>query len=308
MSGYSYNLCASCKSPGSQRPPSDLPPLKDVVERYGRAAQSVNQREFNRLVKFIRERWDPLPPAEEEWLDDETHTDRYRGWTEEGAFAMCVYKHAFYPGGYEPERQGPLCEAEEKDQVYFRPIESFVDEFPKPFSDSRPTDEISEHLEKLRNDLQLQLDEYAPSSKHRVDIPQDFADLMHLTDGVKGAGVPSLTNGLDLVFPLKYHVAKPHARGWRTGYITPYAAWKFGDCSEEFQVIHYVLCRTSSRNDDSPLVWKVVDDRGPGDMDVYDDLSQFLQHETDHVEVVPGGHQMKVIMRETDRYPDVCSI
>lgn len=313
MNGYSYNTCCSCKSPGSQRPPQDLPPLKEIVERYGRVAQSVNQKEFHEMIDFIRERWDPLPPAEEEWLDDEDHTYRYKGWTEEGAFAMCVYQHAFWPNRNDPKRQGPGCEAEEKDQVYFRPLASFLDDFPKPIRDPRPADEISEHLDKLRNALQLQLDRSAPSSGLRLELPQDFAELMRLTDGVEGAGVPSQIDGLTLVWPLKYHITEPDALGpsdWvakRWHNITPYAAWKLGDCGEKWQVIHYVLCRETGTGDESgPLVWKVIDHQGPGCTMVYDNLSQFLQHETDHIESVPGGHSLQGIVYETDRYPDVC--
>lgn len=105
--------------------------LAAIIQRYGEVADAVNRREMKRFTDGARQGWAPEPP--EEW---EPHGE---GYTDEGAFALCVYDLAF---GGSPERQGQLCEAEKLDQVLLHPpLDAFVDVIDKPLSNPVPKED-----------------------------------------------------------------------------------------------------------------------------------------------------------------------
>lgn len=323
-----HNICPECNSPGTQRPSPPLPPLKSIVARYGQVAKSVNRKEFNRFIAQIRDKWDPFI-NEEDSEDTRPQNYRHPGWTEECAFAMCVYTQMFDSKPLHPEG-AVLCEAEEEGQVLFRPVESFIEDFRGPLFEPCGEEEIGERLGFLRECLQKQFYGLMPGDHGiRVELPEDFRELMRLTDGVEAAGVPSETAHLHLVGSRKYHYADEHMPGegghsyesserarWRVDGIEAFAAWMLGNDRELWRRIYYVLCRESSsekqsktdegeEEEEAPLGWKVID-RYDIEMDVYDNLSQFLQHATDHIEAIPGGHWSQCPLDLHDKYPDQC--
>lgn len=281
--------------------------MQEVVQRYGEVARSVNQREFKRFCDDIRQKWNPLPPPPEDEFWEEGH--RGEGWTEEGAFAMCVYQEAVgSPTDNLPERQEPLCEAEIRKQVLFRPLDSLLGEIRHgPLFDPQPEEKIREALATLKADLQRQADETAPTESISVELPKDFEQLVRITDGVSGAGVPSETAGTYLapgISRLQVESGRPgeseYLDRWWCEDWTPFAAWKLGGCTQHRQ-IYYVLCR-DSHNTGAPIAWRVFD-KNDIELEVYDSFSEFLEHQTLHIEARPGGHKQEHVLF-LSRYPD----
>lgn len=164
--------------------------LEDVITRYEQVAKMVNEREMNRLIKQVRELWDPVyVPEAEEW-EPNYHGE---GWTEEGAFALCISQLAFCPSSSacKPERTGPLCEAEEKNQVLYRPVESLVEDISPPISEPLSENEISEQLASLKAAIQRAYNDSSSSEARSIGLPKDYEELMHITSCIRGAGIPS---------------------------------------------------------------------------------------------------------------------
>lgn len=151
----------------------------------------------NCFVQEIRERWHPLPPAEH----DGEPGYRAKGWTDEGAFAMCVFQQAMGPYmSIKPKRCGSLCEAEGKNQVLLRPLDALLCDIRSgPLFVPQPRNQISEALTALRGGLQRQATETMPSEPISVGVPGDLEELLHVTDGVAGAGLPSETANTYLI-------------------------------------------------------------------------------------------------------------
>lgn len=313
-------------TPATHLPPPSFPPLKDTVQRYASVAKSTTRKEFDHFINHIRDRWAPLPPITNLSEDDSHHIYRHPGWTEEGAFAMCLCKLLFWPYSENHFRQGGrvLCPAEEEGQVLLRPTEELIEDLQGPLFEAREEGDIVMGLEKLREGLQKQVDASMPKNDHsvRVELPSDFGELMRVTDGVGAAGVPSRNNGLQLIYPLKYNRSEEHLPGegpctfgsgermwWRTAGLEAFAAWKLGGDHELWRVIYYVLCRELNRKGskngekDAPLVWKVIHRRDI-DVEVYDNLSQFLQRETDDILAEPSKQDEQWPLEDDDRYPD----
>lgn len=273
--------------------------LGDIVQRYGQVAEAVNRREFKRFVGELKELWSPLPAADEEWEEGY----RGEGWTDEGAFALCVFQQAMNPNmPYVPHRKPPRCEAEERNQVLPISVESLLEEhhiFSGPLFDPQPREKISEALAYLRAMLQQQADDHGLSEGITVELPKDFEDLLRVSDGINGAGIPSETAETWLVGGLGRLVGDQGAPGGSINAFilsegcTPYAAWELGGCTQHRQ-IYYVLCRESGK-DAASLVWKIFD-RADVELDVYDNLAEFISHQTEHIEKRPGGHQQEHIL------------
>lgn len=233
-----FNNCDYCISEQNRPVPTHLPSLQTIIHRYAQVADEVNQKEFKRFTQEIRAKWHPLPPAQDEWEEGY----RGEGWTDEGAFTLCVYQLS--TGSDKPHREeGPLCEAEKRNQVLFRrPLESLIDDYwKKPLREPLLENEIVEGLARLRDGVQRQLSEDAAD----VDLPEDFESLMRITNGVHGAGVPSETAYTVLVKPLGAHSVERYMPGegpnssegaevtfWRQDGFTPFAAWKIGELRE----------------------------------------------------------------------------
>ncbi|KAK4609710.1 hypothetical protein CLAFUR0_14518 [Fulvia fulva] len=271
--------------------------MEDVIHRYEEVAESVNQREFKRFVEEIRQKWHPLPPVEEFWEPGY----RGEGWTEDGAFARCVYAEAT---GFAPDiqREEPLCEAEKKNQVLFRPLDSLLNDIIRgPLYDPKPEDKISKALSALLSGLQRQATDTASSEPISLELPRDSQKLLRITDGIQGAGLPSETANTDLVSGidgLEQGLRHSFNNMWSDDW-TVFTSWELGCCTQHRQ-IHYVLCR-DARNDAVPIAWKVFDNTADH-LDVYDSLAQFLEHQTVHIEQTPGGHKQELALY-SDTYP-----
>ncbi|KAK5690947.1 hypothetical protein LTR17_025817 [Elasticomyces elasticus] len=361
----------------SQRLQKKLYFLKNAIKRYGEVADAVNRREMARFANFIRERWDP--EGVDEW-DGRWGPEgcKGEGYTEEGGLALCIWKLAFRD--YEPERQGELCEAEQRNQILLHPpIDAFVYEIPKPLADPAP--DIQKKFEELRVQLQEQYDrnvvvvgakEAQPaklqSSRHtmppeisawarwrsqqqdvvaslerlvangrsdlvdelrgerkyresvqianaqrlrlgapdpgdrglvngKLQLPNDFKELMRVTNGINGAGVPSETADTVLVYPIDQH-SKTFKDGNmltdvadRLPYYTVLAAWLIGDsdrCTQRFRMIYYVFCYATQKGIETAS-WRIWDSKGPGWDTMYKNMAEFLGYERENVEETEGG-------------------
>jgi hypothetical protein len=301
-SDYIRTSCTSCDWKADRNPSRSI---KDVIHRYEEVARSVNQREFQRFVEEIRQKWHPLPPVEDFWEPGY----RGEGWTEDGAFALCVFQEAMGSSSCDqPEHQEPLCEAEKKNQVLFRPMDSLLGDIRHgPLFDPQPEDKISEALSALLLGLQRQANNAAvPLEPTSVELPKDFEELLRTTDGISGAGIPSETAGTYLVSGITGLEADQGIPGqrhcltdrWSENW-TLFASWELGGCMQHRQ-IYYVLCR-DARNDASPVAWHVFD-KNDIEIDVYDSLVEFLEHETLYIEQTPGGHKQELILY-SNTYP-----
>lgn len=260
--------------------------LAMAVQRYGQVADAVNRRQLHRFIEKIRERWDPTPVENSE--------PRAEGYTDEGAFALCVYQLAF---GRSPERNGQLCEAEQRDQVLLHsPVEAFVDEVPTPLAEPVPRSELDARLDLLRAQLQEQ-------SGRVVQLPSQFQEVLSITNGINGAGVPSETANTVLVYPLPCYEASaatlrqvtPWMEGW---YFRVLAAFEIGSCIQ-WRQIYYVLCYHADHEGADDASWRILDNPGPGFDDTYESLLEFLQHETRMIQERPGGARRELILAQS---------
>ncbi|CZT14918.1 uncharacterized protein RCC_12264 [Ramularia collo-cygni] len=297
-------ICTSCLCCGWKADRTTPPSIKTVIERYGEVAKSVNQREFKRFIEELRQKWNPPPPAEEEWEDGY----RGEGWTDEGAFALCFYQQA--TSDSTPPRQGPLCEAEEQNQVLLRPVDSLIDDIrPGPLVNPLPEETIVEALASLREAIQRRVNENSPSEDISVELPTDFEQLLRITNYIGGAGVNSETANTYLVGGIDSLAATGSMNKWEKWFpwtavlnrrdFKPFAAWQLGGCNQHRQ-IYYVLGRDLNDNT-APITWKVFD-RNDVEMELFENLTEFLHHETQHIEQTPGGHKQEHILF-SDAYP-----
>ncbi|KAK5715873.1 hypothetical protein LTR15_009698 [Elasticomyces elasticus] len=275
--------------------------LAAMIEHYGEVADTVNRREMRRFIEEVRQMWATRPPQEVEW-------DPWgEGYTDEGAFTRCVYDLAFRES---PERQGPLCEAEEKDEVLLFPVEDLENEIDEPLSDPLPPDELEEKLSSLEAKLQKQ-----SANSKSIHLPDDFKVLMSITNGIEGAGVPAETANTILVYHLDHHKVWPldHPGGSDDSLglmlsridslgFTALAGWVIGGCTQ-YRQIYYVFCHrktTAADVVDNPS-WRIFE-RADIYSKVYDNMTQFLQHEVDDIVQHPGGaQQIGCVVR--DFYP-----
>lgn len=272
--------------------------LTAVIQRYGEVADAVNRREMQRFIDEVKSKWHPES-------EDEAIEPRLDGYTDAGAFNLHIYQLVFEdPDPPRPTTDQPLCDAEKYNQVLFQPpLESLVDLIPKPLANPLPSDQATVKLEALEAALSRQQAE-ASASTQQVHLPEDFATLMASTNGVYGAGVPSETADLELVFPLERQCVEPGLfkhlahRVRRNGEDhVPVAGWKIGGCIQH-RNIYYVLCQSPDAISRS---WKIFD-HVDTETDVHEDLTRFLRHETERVEKKPGGAMIGEVLIY-DRYP-----
>ena len=191
IADFTSSPCSSCGWTAGHTSRS----IVDVICRYGETAESVNQREFKRFVEEIRQKWRPLSPTEEFWEPGY----RGKGWTEEGAFSLCVFAEVTGDCS-NVERHEPLCEAEKKNQVLFRPLDTLLGDIVRgPLFDPRPEDKIAAALSALLLGLKRQATNVMPSYSDSIELPMDFEELLRVTDGISGAGIPSETANTYLV-------------------------------------------------------------------------------------------------------------
>jgi hypothetical protein len=169
--------------------------LARIIQRYAGVAGSVNQREMKRFINQARTQWDPQPQK-----DYDPHGE---GHTDAGVFARCIYELAFTRFEFPEEAGSPTCEAEEREEVILHPpVDKFVTWIDKPLQEPPSQDRLMNHLALLRAGLQQQVDEISDSRPLHVELPEDFAELMAITNGIVGAGVPSETAYLWVVHHL----------------------------------------------------------------------------------------------------------
>ncbi|KAK4565765.1 hypothetical protein LTR86_003614 [Recurvomyces mirabilis] len=270
--------------------------LAATIHRYAEVANMVNRREMTRFIQDVRQRWHPEPL--EDW-----EPPRPEGYTDEGAFNLCVYELAF--GGREPHRDGELCEAEFKNEVLLRSTDDLVDLIPKPCTDPAPQSEVQERLHTLRGLLQEQLNQPPATDGMAIQLPKDFEELVSLTNGINGAGVPSETAYTELIRPLDQHYTNADMlkRISRWVVFRSYAllaAWELGGCVQHRR-IYYVLCHKTSTEQPALASWRVFD-QDDVSVDTYESLAVFLQHETNFVEERPGGAKQKHVIQDLN-YP-----
>lgn len=282
--------------------------MSSLIRHYAEVTEFVNQREFECLIAELKKRCNPLPPDTDVWEDNY----RGQGWTDEGAFTLCLWEQAMGPFyGLVPERQGPLSEAEELNQVLNRPISSLIDEiFGKtPFIDPKSPQEIDEGLEMLREAMQRRLQKTAPGEDIPFELPKDLEELLQVTDYIGGAGIPSqnsdtyLFAGIDgLRNRIGSHETWEQFFGWGRTFkrhgVEALTAFRIGGCIQ-YRQIYYVLCRDSTEGHvaNGPVSWKIFD-RDDVERRLYENLRDFLGHEIVHMEQVP-----EEVMLFSDRYP-----
>ena len=272
--------------------------LPAVIQRYGEVADAVNRREMQRFIDEVTLKWHPEP-------EDEATEPHLDGYTDAGVLNLHIFLLAFdHMDSPQPPATDdrPLCDAERYNQVMFQPpVESLVDLIPKPLADPSPSDQVKVKLEVLEAALRQQVEE--SGGTQQVYLPQDFATLMALTNGVQGAGVPAETAHLELISPLERQDVEPgvlkHLAFWvrSRGQGTPIAAWKIGACIQH-RNIYYVFCQ--SANAISPS-WKIFD-HVDVEVDIHENLTRFIRHETERVRKRPGGALIEEILIY-DSYP-----
>ncbi|KAK5685428.1 hypothetical protein LTS10_003506 [Elasticomyces elasticus] len=131
----------------------------------------------------------------------------------------------------------------------------------------------------------------------KLQLPIDFKELMRVTNGINGAGVPSETADTVLVYPIDQHSKTFKDGNMLTDvadclpYYTVLAAWLIGDndrCTQRFRMIYYVFC-CEDRKGIETASWRIWDDKGPGWATMYKNMAEFLGYERETVEETEGG-------------------
>ena len=278
--------------------------LETAVQRYAEVANAVNERGMQRFIDRIVSDSNPEPESEY----TEPH---YDGYTDVAAINLYIYQIAFQD--MDPPREEPRCEAERYNQVLLRPpITSLLDCIPKPLADPPPSDQVLAQLECINAALRQQVEVAGTMQPAQLELPQDFRTLMTLTNGIQAAGIPAETQQTILVYPLELQRVEAKAldaiSSWlQREFKLAVAAWEIGG-SRQHRKIYYVFCHASSDgnyvSEDNKLSpkWSVVN-RVDIEMDVYEDLAHFLRHETESVELTPGGAIVEEMMLGHESYP-----
>ncbi|KAK3623930.1 hypothetical protein LTR56_021291 [Elasticomyces elasticus] len=148
----------------------------------------------------------------------------------------------------------------------------------------------------------------------KLHLPIDFRELMRVTNGINGAGVPSETAGTVLVYPIDEHSESfkdgyllSHAGGLLSCY-TVLAAWLIGD-SDRFtqrnRMIYYVFCYEGRKGIETAS-WRIWDNKGPGWDTMYKNMAEFLGYETETVEEEEGGAATLHVLDSDSYTVDYC--
>ncbi|CZT24374.1 uncharacterized protein RCC_10099 [Ramularia collo-cygni] len=287
--------------------------LPEVIRNYEKVAEMVNRREMDRFIAQIRSRWDP-PSHEEE--------DRFEGWTSEGVFTKCVYDMAFYSH----DRPQPVIDpngtdAEVNEQVQTKPSldEIIMNYVQKPLI--LPPLSITERQKLLENiktgmKQQVSASQIDPTA---LELPQDLDILLSMARGINGAGVPAETAYTKLIYEFgenfvpnkmpdevrsRGESAFLRASGYNdgSGRKVPIAAFKLGGC-EQHRSVYYVLMQLKGRSKiHSDAEWQIWD-RIDIEVEHFDNLADWLQHETKVIEEMEGGARRELVVEVSDRYP-----
>ncbi|KAK5727398.1 hypothetical protein LTR15_003293 [Elasticomyces elasticus] len=147
----------------------------------------------------------------------------------------------------------------------------------------------------------------------KLQLPIDFRELMRVTSGINGAGVPSETAGTKLVYPIDEHSKTFKDRDMlsdvagRFSHYTVLAAWLIGDsdrCTQRFRVICYVFCYEDQKSIETAS-WKIWDNKGPGWDMTYENMAEFLGYERETVDETEGGAATLHIL-DSDSYAVDC--
>ncbi|KAK5695727.1 hypothetical protein LTR17_024451 [Elasticomyces elasticus] len=131
----------------------------------------------------------------------------------------------------------------------------------------------------------------------KLQLPIDFKELMRVTNGINGAGVPSETADTVLVYPIDQHSKTFKDGNMLTDiadclpYYTVLAAWLIGDsdrCTQRFRMIYYVFCYEDQKGIENAS-WRIWDNLGPGWDMMYKNMAEFLGYERENVEEREGG-------------------
>ena len=127
---------------------------------------------------------------------------------------------------------------------------------------------------------------------------------MSLTNGVYGAGVPAGTAHTSLIYSIQSQRADLDKLRFISGWVARHdfkavAAWEIGSCRQHRQIL-YTLCHHKGENV-AGAAWRIFD-RDDVNLEHYDSLAYFLEHETEVIEECPGGHQQEHII-PLDRCP-----
>ncbi|KAK4887984.1 hypothetical protein LTR27_013058 [Elasticomyces elasticus] len=131
----------------------------------------------------------------------------------------------------------------------------------------------------------------------KLQLPNDFKELMRVTNGINGAGVPSETADTVLVYPIDEHSERFKDGNMLTDvadrlpYYTVLAAWLIGDsdrCTQRFRMIYYVFCYENQKGIETAS-WRIWDNLGPGWDMMYKNMAEFLGYERENVEEREGG-------------------
>lgn len=297
--------------------------LPEVIRRYGEVAEMVNHREMKRFIAEVRSRWNPRPhgKAYEDY--------RFDGWTSEGALTKCIYDQAFYSHDRPQPREIPpdASDAEWNEQVQIKPsLDEIVDFVAKPLI-LPPLYDIHkrEMLETIKIGLKQQVRASEVDST-ALELPKDLEILFSLVKGINGAGVPAETAYTSLVYPFKGNIppniggsftkmpydVNIRRKGWepldaplrivQPDRRVPIAALHLGGC-EQHRSIYYVLTQLdNSTAITSDAKWQIWD-RILIEIEQYEDLAEWLEHETKMIEENDGETMMRELVVMHERYP-----
>lgn len=270
--------------------------LAAIVHHYEEVALATNKREMKRFISEVRKRW--AVPSEEEGYE------RHEGWSDEGAFNMCIFDLAL---GKKPQREGRLCEAETRGQILLSPkADEVVNLIEKPVANPLPAQAAKELLQVLQSRLLQQAAGHDIAAKVP---PADFVELLSIANGIHSAGVPSETAFGALVHPLRAQIeslAHPEILRWVRYRVEGLrkvllAGWRIGGCYN-FRNIFYILSYEREGGSAATADWTIWD-LNDAETDVFEDLGEYLQFATRSAEF-PGGHAQECMILEGNRFPE----
>jgi hypothetical protein len=156
-----------------------------------------------------------------------------------------------------------------------------MDEIAKPPAEPTSQGDMYMHLAVLKPQLQEQCSQ-------RLELPSEFVELMSITNGIEGTGLPRETAYTMLVYALRGHGFErgrfERASSWvRIRDFTVLAAWDIGSCIQHRQ-IYYMLRYEANRESAGHAKWRILANSGPRCSEMYESLAEFFRHETESFE------------------------
>lgn len=231
-----------------------------ALQRYESVARRLTERTVKEFLEEVRTGFEPRPATANYELSHFDDMVQLEGYTVEGAISRVAHQEAltYYAARtFQFDLPPNPSEAEKAGQVYHRPAEELINALP-PLLEPPPADsEFVKRRENLREHLRSQAHDKGLSID--PELPQEWIELLNITKGVRGAGIPFFSNF--------WQVFTPDCYGLDSFWLSRVAddaglevalSWQIG-YEEQWISVFYAYCRP--KGSDQAYKWRILQRR-----------------------------------------------